>query len=208
MNTVWAFGDSFTARYNENDWWGKEYIKYKGYKPKVYSELIAEKMNMEERNFAFGGSDNYSIFQLVCDNINDINDGDVVIIGWAPTTRFRVYDEQNKRFAMINSKSTALSDNDIFISNLTNKTINEIHINRLDPIYESEILSWEKIIKRALKNNIVYFWKWSNNNQIDVNDYECICNETNNLITDCHWSEDGHRKFSEELFYTLIKKGM
>ena len=50
MNTLWTFGDSFTDFFYPPDkseiHWRQKYIKFKGYTPKVYGEIIAEKLNL------------------------------------------------------------------------------------------------------------------------------------------------------------------
>ena len=210
MNKVWVFGDSFTAEINNKDWWGKLYIEYKGYIPKVYCDFIAEEFKMETRNMALGGMDNYSIFQRLCNNIDNINDGDIVIVGWGPTTRFRLFSETDNKLLSINSPSAIIGDDEYFFKNITNRTISEISVNRTFPIYFEELKSWEKLITKALKNNLMFFWNWSDpSNKISyvADNYLTICVETNNFVTDCHWAEDGHKKFAQEVC-DILKKGM
>ena len=50
--TLWTFGDSFTARF-ANTGWSTNYVKWKGYIPKVYGEIISDKLEMQLQNWAF-----------------------------------------------------------------------------------------------------------------------------------------------------------
>ena len=67
MNTLHTFGCSYTA-YFENNNGRSQYEEYKkfrgGFYPKVWPELLSEKLGMELNNTAIGGSSNYEIFQL------------------------------------------------------------------------------------------------------------------------------------------------
>ena len=44
MATVWTFGDSLTAPYSEDYDWSNNYIKWKGYIPKVYGDIISDQV--------------------------------------------------------------------------------------------------------------------------------------------------------------------
>ena len=46
--TLWTFGDSFTESLSDNKAdWVQKYIEWKGYIPKVYGEVIAERMEIK-----------------------------------------------------------------------------------------------------------------------------------------------------------------
>ena len=79
-------------------------------------------------------------------------------------------------------------------------------VNRFEnDIYKSEIKSWVNLIKAALKNNIVYDWHWKDDFLETTETFELISQETNGLIQDTHWTEDGHEKFSK-IILEIIKK--
>ena len=61
MNKIWFFGDSNTDGYNTSYQWANEYINWKGYKPKFWTELLANKLELPFENCGKGGSDNYTI---------------------------------------------------------------------------------------------------------------------------------------------------
>ena len=47
---------------------------------------------MNLKNTAKGGNSNYQIFFDFCENVDDINEGDIVLIGWALIGKFIVVD--------------------------------------------------------------------------------------------------------------------
>lgn len=204
MATLWIFGDSFSMDYNEDNATNMiEYVKWKGKKIKTYGNFVSETLNYELKNLAEGGSDNYTIFNVLCDNIEHIKENDIVIIGWAPKTRFRIANT-NGKWMILNGNFTG-NEGD-FIENVKNRTINEILVNRFEnDIYKSEIKSWVNLIKVALKNNIVYDWHWVDDYLETTKTFELISQETNGLIQDTHWTEDGHEKFSK-IILEIIKK--
>ena len=204
MATLWIFGDSFSMDYNEDCSTNMvEYVKWKGRKIKTYGNFVSETLNYELKNLAVGGSDNYTIFNVLCDNIEHIKENDIVIIGWGPKYRFRIANT-NGNWLILNGNFTG-NEGD-FIENIKNRTINEILVNRFEnDIYKSEIKSWINLIKVALKNNIVYDWYWGDDFLEITDKFQLISQETNGLIHDTHWTEDGHEKFSK-IILEIIKK--
>ena len=75
MKTLWTFGDSLTSPFNppDNDLnhWKHKYVKWKGYVPKVYSELITENLNINLMNLGCEGIDNSQIFENFCIKIEE-----------------------------------------------------------------------------------------------------------------------------------------
>ena len=94
MNKLWTFGCSFTAEYNPIDGiffpFENQYDKYRKYRggtlPKVWVDLLAERIGYKPYNCAIGGSSNNKIFNQIVDDVkNGIttkNDLVVVSIGW------------------------------------------------------------------------------------------------------------------------------
>ena len=192
MNTVWIFGDSFSVDYDKNPIGSfKEYIKLKGYSPKTYGKLISEHYNMDYKNYSRGGWDNYSILESFCNNLYNIKDGDIVFLGWSNQSRFRIVYEDI--WVSINGSSDCYE-------NISRNTMDEILVNRTHPYYKREIESWNKLIKYSLKphpNVKLIVWEWSSyeyNGKFDT-----ITNETKSQICDFHWSEEGHKQFTEQM---------
>jgi hypothetical protein len=139
VSKLWVFGDSFTEGWDASMYYSKEalpewrskYIDWKGYVPKVFNEILANKLNFETKNCGIGGADNYTIFHTIIQNLDKINKDDIVIIGWSSTVRFRIIDSNNKfksiQIWMENLDDVRLKKIEIDISS---KTINEIFYNR------------------------------------------------------------------------------
>lgn len=202
---LWTFGDSLTQSFGSWDaGWATEYVKWKGYVPKVFGEIIAEEMEFELFNLAKCGSDNYSIFQNVCDSTNLITNDDVILIGWSSCLRFRLanVDDEWEFFIPSNNKES------YELKNISTNTIDEILVNRLSPIYIDEVKSWIKLIDVAFSDNLVIHWNYFERgvtpNHLLIN--ENITKETNGEIEDSHLSETGHRIFANELMEMIKQK--
>jgi hypothetical protein len=223
-NTLYTFGCSFTAYYNNH----KNYIKYKKYKgnkfPPHWTELLSNKLNLKLNNFGYPGMGNDQIFQLIAANSNFYIPGDVIIVGWSFINRFKWANDNLNVWERI---GPGFEDNGMFISE---STLNEILINRSSPLYINDIRNYEKLLDLfASKYQIkIYYWSFDKdiiNNKTQKNknfilhtklkdnnsllDYilECggntITTETNSEINDYHLGEVGH-KIQSELFYDYI----
>jgi hypothetical protein len=62
-------------------------------------------------------------------------------------------------------------------------------------------MSWENMIKFTMKDMILHIWKWGDNGLFMK--FQNIEQETDGLIPDGHWSEDGHINFSKYLIRNL-----
>jgi hypothetical protein len=197
MNKIWTFGDSFTEFFSEQYEWSREYIKWKGYKPKVYGEILSERLGLKLINKGLGGSSNQRILGTICENLNKIQSGDVVVIGWSFVSRFRLVDETNVW------RDILLPENMIHpsVGDVSGESIVEILINRTHINYAKEVDYWIRLIDRALKDCHVVHWMFSDENVnvpiIRLN--ETIDHETNGLINDKHYNEKGHLIVAEKI---------
>jgi len=58
---LWVFGDSFSVPFEKvKD--EHPYVPYKGYCPKIFSNIISENLNLQLMDRSHGGSSNYDIF--------------------------------------------------------------------------------------------------------------------------------------------------
>ena len=62
-------------------------------------------------------------------------------------------------------------------------------------------MAWENMIKFTMKDMILHIWKWGDNG-LFMN-FQNIEQETDGLIPDGHWSENGHINFSKNLIRNL-----
>jgi hypothetical protein len=197
MSTLWTFGDSYTENFLKGI---PKYIDWKGYVPKIYPEIIAEFLQLNLINLAKGGTNNYQIFQNICDNIENIKENDIIIISWTQIHRFRLVNENDEWEDFYNDKEHWQSKlkNMEYISK---DTIRETIYNRLNKKYEEEIRSWEKILKLVLKNNKYIFWSpFAKEFRTKFN---TIFEETNGKINDPHFSELGQLNLSKFLLTEL-----
>lgn len=209
-NKLWIFGDSNSAPFDPMFPYAKQYMEYKGYRTKIYGELISEKVGLEHINKAVPGSDNYSIFQSFCDYINDMNKGDVVIIGWSSILRFRlVTDSPTKNWlSILPNWENNLSG----FAYVSEQTIDEILLNRDNENYIKEVNSWITLINHTLKIKGIKVCHWSLFfEKLDVLDFVfhlpeyTIYSETKGKIKDMHLAELGHRALSEFILRNTIK---
>ena len=193
MRTLWTFGDSFTESFRDNKArWVDEYIDWKGYIPKVYGEVITNELELELVNLGKGGSDNYSIFQAVCDSVHRINSNDIIIIGWSYTVRFRLAANKNSWKPILPNSDTNLKD-------ISHTTISEILVNRDNELYKDEVRSWMKLLDYTFPNNVLIHWSWRDFIPNYFGDISTIFDETNGLINDNHFGEEGHTQLAKRL---------
>ncbi len=222
MNTLWVFGDSFSATYKTNNLeiWRGEYKKWKGYTPNVWGDFLSSEIKHKLINCALSGADNYTIFESIIDVIDSIKENDIVIVGWSSTLRFRLINKENhfttirpNNFNLDNrifSKSTLSNVSDF--NNISLNTITELLLNRDNVLFQYEINRFIKIINLCLGNKckVIHWSPFQNSNNImDIIRIECLENlekivdETNGYLNDKHYSENGHKILSE-YFYNLI----
>lgn len=204
MATVWTFGDSLTAEYDEQYEWSGNYIRWKGYKPDVYGDIISKKLNLDLINKGVGGSDNYSIFESFCNVSNKIERDDIVIFGWSSPIRFRLATNDNRWKSFLPN----YTKNHTHINGISIKTIEEIIINRDSIKFVEEVNSWIKLIDCYLKDITHVHWTTFDKrlNAHMITNVENIRTETKGLIDDGHFSEKGQNDLSNTLI-SIFSKG-
>lgn len=196
MSKLWIFGDSFSETFKREDGgvyldWKKRYVEFKGYEPKVFGDIVAEKLNLELVNTNLKGfaSDNATILSRIIEHCDEVNDGDVISVGWTETVRTRIVDFRGNHWAVI-----APSHPIIDYPDMSERTLQEIGVNRTHPQYHNELCDWVKLVNRLFKNNKVIQWTWT---QPRIMRFNSITEDTNGLLNDNHWSEKGHQQFAE-----------
>jgi hypothetical protein len=199
MATLWTFGDSLTAEFSKEIKWSKDYIEWKGHQPKVYGRFISEKLDLNFANLGKGGSDNYTIFETFCNAVDKFNDGDLVVFGWTNPIRFRLANRKNNWTSLL----PTYSGNYVEIPNISAETIEEILVHRDHIRFCLEVNSWIKLINTLLEKlnvNVVHWTTFDNRLSVNFfNDIQTITQETNGLISDPHFSENGHLVLAERL---------
>jgi hypothetical protein len=206
QNNIWFFGSSNTTYWDTSNSWTQDYIKFCGYTPKHFTEILSEKFNLNLINKGIGATDNYTIFESIIKNIDNIKEGDKIVVDWVSILRFRVVD--NNKFKTIIS-TDRLNE----IAFLSKNTMNEILINRDSILYANEVIYWSNLLKKIFKNNIIFwsiFEEFKNNSDIiymnsGVLNFN-ILNETNGYINDFHLGEIGHIELSNHLYSKFSNK--
>ena len=213
---LWVFGDSFTSSFKlqKEGEVSYDYVKYKGYPPKVFSEIISETININLIDKSIAGTCNQTMFHSFVDNINQINDDDIVIFGWTQNMRFNAATKDNRLFSILIGGANEKVYNFIDVSF---ESLVDLSMNRLKySVFWTEVTDYIKVINHILKNNLVYHWTWvdpSNDYQLDNDNYQkefyyflipfkkrpSITIETNNLVDDFHWGEEAHKDFAIEI---------
>jgi hypothetical protein len=198
MNNLWVFGDSFSTPFSHY----QQYCDFKGYTPKTYYEIIADNLNLNVKPFGHGGADNHTILDKIIDHIYDIQEGDMVIIGWTDWFRTRVINNSGE-WECLNPGH--VNQPTVDISNYSINSIKDIILNRDHPKYIIEINNIIKLVKFSLRNNKVIDWCWIDENNVlncvvkHIGRQKTIKEETKNLIWDFHWGEKGHEVLAEQI---------
>ena len=197
-NKLWVFGDSFSSLYT-NEPFGIEYNEYLGYKAKTFSEVIADKEELELINMARGGNDNYTILESICANVDKIKKDDYIIVGWSDYVRFRLV--ENGKWKPYNNAGM-------------DYLLEKILVNRENKLVTDEVCNWTKMLKKLYGNKIL-FWSWckkgygcndiilpiDHNRGIFKNSIDI---QTKFKVNDSHLNEDGHKLLSELFISTMF----
>ena len=206
-NKLWCFGDSFTlgvgVRADENQ---LPFYKEKGHL--IWSIRLADKLGLEENNKAIPGLSNDMIFDILINEFDNINEGDVVIIGGTSPHRLGIVNNSDK-----NCSGTSYSFSEIYnksCSRFTNcrngqfpisvGALSEYLIYReehKDIINKEAITNFKFVANRFREKNIkCVVWdvsKW--------NEYSKIKDEGGG--DDDHWGIEGHGQMYEWLIAQL-----
>jgi hypothetical protein len=161
MNTLWTFGDSYTAEWFPVDMEGinSTYDMYRKYKggvlPDVWPTILSNKLDMNLSNLGIGGNCNYGIllqFSDVCDNIKE---GDILIFGWSKVARYMAANFKEDIFNHI-----LPVDQDYSATYLSKKTIEENFYNRTHHLWTTEVHRWIYMINSFARKMgcKVYHW--------------------------------------------------
>jgi hypothetical protein len=206
MAKLWTFGDSFTQGYTMASMWAENYVNWKGYTPKIFSEIISSELGIELVNKGVGGYDNYSIFESICVNVKNIKKDDIILIGWSDIVRFRLATITNDWQYFCVSPTYNFNR----LENISENTLNEIFVNREYQVYTKEIENWMNIINFAFRDNVVFYWSSfirDMKNCRFIDDCENIHQETNGEVNDFHLSENGQKTLADFFMKKLnIKK--
>jgi len=168
-NRLWTFGCSFTAEYDpiggihppfENNF--DKYYKFRGNNfPDTWTTVLANKIGYEPMNCAFGGSSNYGILNQFIDVCDLIKKDDILIFGWTHLGRFIAVNNVNDIFNQVLPFGAEYND-----LGLSKKTVEEIQVNRTNPLWGKEVYNWIYFINRYAKNIGAESYHWTSDERI------------------------------------------
>ena len=222
--TLWVFGDSYSSESHpifdpsdhlfHNDFRVK-YSKYKGYYPKTYPEIVSEELNLNLINCAVPSYSNDNIFHSFIKVSDKIKPNDILFFGWTYNSRFNIANDNNE---LTNINITRDDDHSIE-GGVSMQSKNEILLNRTYSIFYDLLCDKIKLIELVCKNNIILHFNFSGKS--NTNDeyikkfqskisfldktYEKIKDETNDNNFNGHYSEKGHKNFSNDIIEKIKK---
>ncbi len=221
MGKLWIFGDSNSALYTDHTMaaqkWIVPYVELLGHTPKHFTELLSEKLELELVNLGMGGSDNYTIFETLYDNLHKIDrENDVIFVGLTDHTRFRIA-RQKEGGEYFRSVTVGGNNSNLGVSE---DTINEVLVNRMSYLFVREFEIQMNIYKRLLTGYNVYFWSLFDGLRevkgvINVmklgylykkGNITTIRQETDGEINDGHLGEKGNALFADLLHMFMNEK--
>lgn len=228
MSTLFVFGDSHTESYETTNITSplyQAYYKWRGGTwPEVWATLLAEKLGTDVKNYGWAASTNEEIIYRICKHINEVKQGDTVIIQWTYAHRFKWVDQKKnawQKMQILNRYPKIIHEQTFMdvINNLTHPLHRELIYN-YEPMFEhlSKIIGFDLYYWSAedgiindlpedVRSNRKYMLTKSGKAFQDIidNGGQFIYGETNHEIHDIHMGELGH-KVQAELFYKHIKR--
>jgi|APGre2960657373_1045057.scaffolds.fasta_scaffold11925_4 hypothetical protein len=200
MNSIWCFGDSFTAGHGCTPEF--EYCQnYKKDKDNLWCNHLGNLLNMNVINNGKNGCSNDIIFDLILENFNNIKPNDIVIIGKTFSYRYDI--------PSLNIKNEWVSAHDVIYHK--EKYNEEQYQTILNFSYH---FAKDKKYKNRQNNRINFLISLLNEKNIktllwsveeDILFYDRIRDATNGKIDDAHLSFKGHLQFYQWIYQKLIK---
>lgn len=195
---IWIFGDSFSCTLDNPNTWATDYVKWKGYIPKTFGQIIGDHYGIGVKTMAESGLDNDTIYEIICESAPHINSDDIILIGWSNILRFRL---------SINNKWQSILWYDLDSNfGVDRRTILDIITNRESKVYEDEFLKRKNFLNWLFKNNKIIHWTPFSQQFHLMNGFEpieTVYKETNGLIDDKHYSEFGHKVLADRIITIL-----
>lgn len=202
MNKAWFFGDSFTAGDTARE--GSEYYCHFG--PGItFPEIISNHFNFEEVNTAQPGCCNETILTRLIENIKNIKEGDLVVIG--NTSPLRGLTPSNDGTKLIFQKlfdSKPYSESKGYNDSKAAEVLLQYCVKYKSGYEELWSSHYNKMFIDILKylntkniKGILWDYSvWSEEITPGMK-FENIKEHTKGSIYDLHWSYKGHKKASE-----------
>jgi hypothetical protein len=200
------------VKYHDSDY-RVRYHKWKGYSPLSYGEVISKELGCDIEILSSAGASNTEIFHTFISKMDEITEGDLVIVNWTYLNRFRIANDNNE-FDKVMIQAGCKSPNSL----INIKSLEEIGVNRNShTIYYKEVSDYSKVIKKICNNKIYTFiWTFMNHSEKmdkyikefydevkSINNLETITKETLGIIVDGHYSEYAHQQLADEILKNI-----
>lgn len=169
MNRLWTFGCSFTAEYDpidgiyspfENNF--DRYYRFRNNNfPDTWTTILANKVGRLPMNCAIGGSSNYGILNQFIEVCDLIQKGDIVVFGWTHLGRFIAVNNEHDIFNQVLPFGAEYND-----LGLSKRTVEEIQVNRTNPLWGKEVYGWVRFINAYVKNIGAESYHWTSDERI------------------------------------------
>jgi len=195
-NTCWFFGDSFT----DGDGCKPDEPYYKKYpNGKLWTTIVSDNLNMNEKNISRGGCSNQFILSNIVCNLPMMNEGDVVVVSNTIPARTMWFDNKEQRHSIVEE---TLSDEENVDSVILNYITKQLLPNQKEwgRFYIKQFLSLMDELE--LRNIKTVFWPytlWYPPN----NPFQTIWEHTDGEIQNGHWSWNGHENMSIHIMELL-----
>lgn len=194
MATLWTLGASQTEGFLSKSEWARKYVEWKQYTPKVFGQIIANKLKYEFINLGTSGTDNYTIFETYCKNVKNIKQNDIVVICWTDVVRFRIAFNNIWQSFTIDTTSSNFE-------NFPVEVLKNMLVNRYEQkIYTQEINNFIDFINFKCTNKIIHWTDYYGELKCNLlGGFQTIEEETKGELKDPHYSEKGHVELADKL---------
>jgi hypothetical protein len=142
---------------------------------------------------------------IIINHLDQIKDGDVIVIGWSSIHRTRLSNKFGKFTTLLPGGDDKFRKDNSKLIGVSPQTIEDLLVNRLDgSCYVTELNRIMRLLNRTFHNNIIIHWSpFYNFHQgmdvISLPIVQTILQETDGKIQDSHYSENGHEAIAEHI---------
>ena len=217
MNKAWFFGDSFTYGHGcrPHDEYYDKYSKLREY---TWTDIVSEKLNLEQVNKGISGNATPFILKQVIENLSNFNKGDFIFLSDSIpvrlvyptkdadtlqllTTDIIVWPEKNKEKQHDVDRFFSTKEERRVVVEFVHQSILK-HSQQWIDFYMDQF----KDIQNYLLTTGVHIYIWSHEIWYYPNLYQSITEATQGEIQDGHWSWLGHKQFSTYILNRVQSK--
>jgi len=190
MNTLWAFGDSFTAGLGVTDD-KHQYGTYKGKEHLIWSRLLADHLGMKHQNHGVHGISNDMIWDNILHRYKDIQRNDVVVIGLTKCARFGVYQPDHWQAGLFGV--APIRDSQLLLGKQVADAILKNIRKHIDKVYLRNQANFDFLCTAFQRRRVkAYYW-----DELLWRKFTTITKESKHA--DHHWGIKGHKQMFEYL---------